>query len=237
MQIHVLESADELARAAAENFVQIASESVATRGRFTIALAGGSTPRATYELIGNEAYASRVDWRHVHVFWGDERCVPPTDKASNFRMARTALLERVPIPQENVHRIRGEDDPAVAAGVYERVIDEIVGEQFDLIHLGMGADGHIASLFPGSMPLLEKRRKVCAHFVEDADMWRITLTPVVINEAANITFMVTGANKAEAVRRALDEPSDAATVPAQIVAPQNGNVIWLIDRGAASTLR
>jgi 6-phosphogluconolactonase len=236
MEIHVYASADELAHAAAENFVQLASECITSRGRFTVALAGGGTPRATYELIGSDAYASRVDWRRVHVFWGDERCVPPSDEASNFRMARAALLDNVAIPPDNVHRIRGEDDPATAAAAYESIIAEIVGDRFDLIHLGMGTDGHIASLFPGSSSLLEKSRKVRAHFVAEADMWRITLTPVAINAAANIIFMVTGSTKAEAVRCVLREPCDGGPLPAQIVEPKNGKVIWLLDREAASTL-
>jgi len=234
VKIQVLASPAELARAAAENFVLVASDAIADHGRFTVALTGGSTPRQTYETIGSEAYAARVDWPRVHVFWGDERCVPPGDEASNFLMARETLLDHVPIPPGNVHRMRGEDEPTAAAAAYESIIDEFVGERFDLIHLGMGADAHVASLFPGSSALHESTRKVCAAL--GADMWRITMTPIVINSAANITFMVAGAGKAEAVARVLQGPRDTSSNPAQIVAPDRGKVVWLLDAAAARLL-
>lgn len=235
--IHVHSTLEELARAAADDFVKLAQDCIADHGRFTVALTGGSTTRDTYELIATDPYASRVDWARVYVFWGDERCVPPSDDASNFRMARVALLDHVPIPPQNVHRMRGEVEPAAAAAAYESLVDEIVSDRFDLIHLGMGADAHIASLFPGSDALHETTRKVCAEYVDDVGMWRITLTPVVINGAANITFIVAGTNKAAAVARVLQGPRDPNSVPAQIVAPNGGRVVWLIDAEAASLLR
>ncbi len=237
MIVRTLATLDELARAAAEDFVLLAQRCVADHGRFTVALTGGTTPRQTYQMIATDEYASRVDWLHVHVFWGDERCVPPTAEASNFRMAREALLDHVPLPPQNVHRIRGEAEPVAAASAYEQLVHEIVGENFDLIHLGMGTDAHIASLFPGSRALHEKTRGVCAQHLNDVGMWRITLTPVVINGAANITFIVAGAHKADAVARVLQGPYDPDSTPAQIVAPEKGRIVWIIDAEAARLLR
>lgn len=234
MKLSILPTADELARAAAEDFVRTANECIADRGRFTVALTGGSTPRNTYATLASGAYVSRVDWTRVHVFWGDERCVPPTDAASNFGMARAVLLDHVPIAPDNIHRMRGEDEPRAAAAAYERLIETIVGDRFDLIHLGLGRDAHIASLFPGSPALSETKRRVCAQYAEEAGMWRITITPVVINSAANITFIVAGAEKADAVARVLEGPRDPEHAPAQIVAPASGRVLWLIDAAAAS---
>jgi 6-phosphogluconolactonase len=236
VEIHVVSTPTDLARAAADNFVQHANDAIADHGRFTVALTGGRTPRDTYELIASEAYASRLDWSRVHVFWGDERCVPPMDEASNYGMARATLLAHVPIPAGNVHRMRGEDEPSAAAAAYETLVEDIVGDRFDLIHLGMGSDAHIASLFPGSGVLLETTRKVRAHFAEAVDMWRITLTPLVINSAANITFVVAGTAKADAVARVLHGPRDPLRNPAQIVAPDRGKVVWLLDAAAASLL-
>lgn len=205
-------------------------------GKFNVALTGGSTPRAAYTLLGSDAYRERLDWSRVYVFWGDERCVPPDDEASNFRMARETLLDHVAIPNENIFRMRGEDPPELAAAAYERLLHNVVGERFHLIHLGMGADAHIASLFPGSAALREENRWVYSQFAEAADMWRITLTPVVINNAAAITFMVAGSQKAAAVARVLEGPRAPVEIPAQLVAPTNGEVLWLIDADAAADL-
>lgn len=236
MKVKILPTAEELAHAVAEDFVQIAKQSIAERGRFTVALTGGTTPKDAYTTLSSDVYASQVDWSRVFVFWGDERCVPPTDRASNFGMARAALLDHVPIPPRNVHRMRGEEEPGVAAAAYERLIEEVVGDRFDLIHLGMGADAHIASLFPRSPVLHETKRRVCALHVAAVGMWRITMTPLVINSAANITFIVAGKSKASAVARVLEGPRDPVNVPAQSVAPDDGRVLWLIDDAAASEL-
>lgn len=236
MRIEILPTLGDLARAAAEDFVAHATRCVAANGRFTVALTGGTTPREAYELLGSAAYISRVDWSRVHVFWGDERCVPPDDSASNYRMARIALLDPAGIPKENVYRMRGEAEPAAAAAEYEELINDIVGERFDLIHLGMGADAHVASLFAGSPALKEWERRVCAQFIEDVGMWRITLTPAAINGAAHITFIVAGAQKASAVAHVLEGPRTPEMTPAQIVVPAGGDVLWLIDRLAAAEL-
>ena len=237
MKIEILPTTEQLAVAAAENFIAIAAECIASSGRFTVALTGGSTPRDTYALLATKPYASRVDWSRVHVFWGDERCVPPDSPDSNYGMARDALLAHVPVPEANVHRMRGEAKPERAAAEYESLIDEKVGERFDLIHLGMGANAHICSLFPGSPLLHENEKRVAAQFVKEVAMWRITITPAVINKAARITFIVAGLEKAQAIANVLESPRNPDAFPAQIVQPENGTVLWLIDQAAASLLK
>jgi 6-phosphogluconolactonase len=223
----------------AEHFAARAAEAVAAGGRFTVALAGGSTPRAAYMLLATDAVARRVDWARVHLFWGDERCVPPDDPRSNYRMVREALLDRLPIPPGNIHRIHGEDDPPRAAAAYERLLrDRLGGDRgLDLILLGMGDDGHTASLFPGQAVVREKARWVVAEYVAAAAMWRITFTPVVINAARNVSFIVSGAGKAERLREVIKGPFAPESLPAQIVDPTRGHLTWLLDEAAASRLR
>ena len=157
-----------MTRAATEHFVAQAAQAIAAHGRFVVALAGGSTPRATYSLLASSEFAAQVDWLRVHVLWGDERCVPPNHRDSNYRLAREALLNRVPIPNANVHRIRGELPPAQAAATYESELETTLGAdgRFDLILLGLGTDGHTASLFPGTPALEERTRWVVENYVE-----------------------------------------------------------------------
>jgi 6-phosphogluconolactonase len=236
LKLKILPSTAELARATAEDFVEKAQVSIEAHGSFKVALTGGSTPREAYALLATDAYRSRIDWARTYVFWGDERCVPPDHEASNFRMAREALLDHVPIPADNVFRMRGEDPPQAAAAGYEQLLKDVVGDRFHLIHLGVGADAHIASLFPGSPALHEAKRRVYAQYVETFGMWRITFTPVVINRAASVTFIVAGKQKARAVGHVLEGPHMATITPAQIVAPTDGEVLWLIDSDAASNL-
>ncbi len=249
-RIEVHADAERLAHAAADHFVSLAREAVANNGRFAVALAGGSTPRAAYMLLAGDEFATRVDWSLVHVFWGDERCVPPDHADSNYRMAREALLEHVPLPAENVHRIRGELEPAQAAAEYESALRAFFspsaedwqanGEthiaRFDLILLGMGDDGHTASLFPGTAAISEHKRWVMANFVEKLHTWRITLTPAVINAAANVTFVVSGSGKAERLRQVLTGPYQPDALPAQLVNPDRGRLRWLVDKAAAALL-
>ena len=234
-EIRTYPDAASLARAAAEHFITLAAEAIATRGRFAVALSGGSTPRATYALLASEEFAARVDWPRVHVFWGDERCVPPDHPDSNYRMAREALLDKIPIPTENVHRIRGELSPDQAAVAYHEKLEAVLGAngRFDLILLGMGADGHTASLFPGTAALHEQTCWVVAHYVDKLSMWRVTLTPVAINAAAHVTFIVSGAGKAERLREVLAGPYQPDVLPAQIVRPADGHLLWLVDAAAA----
>jgi 6-phosphogluconolactonase len=182
--------ANSLGRAAADHFAAVAASSIAARGHFSVALAGGSTPRPTYELLATRESDSQLDWSSVHVFWGDERCVPPDHRDSNYGMVREILLDHVPLTSANVHRIRGEMEPLLAAVDYERTLLQFFSPAhkgapitFDLALLGMGTDGHTASLFPGSELLKEESRWVAAHFADEARGWRITLTPPAINAA------------------------------------------------------
>ena len=231
----MLPSATALADAVAGRFIAAAGDAIDSRGRFVVALSGGSTPRDTYRRLGSEALVSRVMWSRVQVLWGDERCVPPHHAESNYRMARETLLDRVPIPAANVHRIHGEDDPATAAEVYEATLRTLL--RIDLVLLGLGEDGHTASLFPGSAAVHERTRWVMAARASAASLWRITLTPVVINAAAEVLFIVSGAAKAGILRRVLEGPRRPQSLPAQAIAPTNGRVRWCVDAAAAAELQ
>jgi 6-phosphogluconolactonase len=254
--IEVFSSAAALADAAARRFVAAAGAAIVERGEFIVALAGGSTPRNTYERLA-EQYALNVDWPRVHVLWGDERCVPPFDMASNYGMARAALLDHVRVRSEHVHRIHGEDDPGAEAIAYEKVLRDVLktpvgaprresGARIDLVILGLGADGHTASLFPGAPVAGEgthgteasggDARWVEAVFVKAGSMWRVTLTPVVINAAAEVVFIVSGGAKAAMVRRVLEGPRVPHVLPAQLIARGGGHVRWLLDAAAAAEL-
>jgi 6-phosphogluconolactonase len=220
-------------------FIETARQSVEERDSFKVALAGGSTPRALYSLLGEEIYASRVPWEKAQVFWGDERCVPPSSDESNYRMAFDALLSRVPIPPGQIHRMRGEDEPEQAARDYGQLLLEKLHEnppRFDLILLGMGEDGHTASLFPDSPALLDTVHPVAAPYVEKLKSHRLTLTLPVINAAASIIFLVTGEQKAETLRIVLEEEGRGREYPAQLVSPTRGELLWLLDEAAASRL-
>jgi len=238
--VAVLPSAAALADAAAGRFVAAAGDAIASRGQFIVALSGGSTPRDTYLLLGTEALVARVMWSRVQVLWGDERCVPPDHIESNYRMARETLLDRVPIPAANVHRVHGEDDPATAAEVYEATLRALLrtpaGARIDLVLLGLGEDGHTASLFPGNAAIHERTRWVMAARASAASVWRITLTPAVINAAAEILFLVSGGAKAGILRRVLEDPRRPQELPAQAIAPSNGRVRWCVDAAAAADL-
>jgi 6-phosphogluconolactonase len=237
----------ELTAAAAERFVAAAAAAIHATETFTVALSGGSTPRALYALLASPEYASRVQWEHVHVFWGDERCVPPDDEASNYRAAREELLDRVPLRVTNIHRIRGEEHPDAAAERYERdlraAFDTLTGPPqcaagacFDMVLLGLGTNGHTASLFPHLQAVREQTRWVMAENVETLQMWRITLTPAILNQAAQTLFLVSGRGKAAILKRVLYGARDVDELPAQAIMPANGKLHWLVDAGAASDL-
>jgi len=238
--VAVLPSAAALADAVAGRFVAAAGDAIASRGQFIVALSGGSTPRDTYLRLGTEALVSKVIWSRVQVLWGDERCVPPDHVESNYRMARETLLDRVPVSAANVHRIHGEDDPATAAKGYEATLRALLRApteaRIDLVLLGLGEDGHTASLFPGSASVHEQTRWVMAARVSAASMWRITLTPAVINAAAEVLFLVSGGAKAGILRRVLEGPRRPEELPAQVIAPSNGRVRWCVDAAAAADL-
>ncbi len=255
-EIVILPDRAALAGNAADRFVRIAQQAIAARRRFSVALSGGSTPRDLYVLLASPEYAQQIDWARVHFFWGDERAVPPDHPDSNYRMANETLLSRVPVPIQNVHRILAEKNPDDAARDYEQTLREFfenplpspspvsrgkegvgVGPpRVDLILLGLGADGHTASLFPHTPARRETARWVIAYFVDKAKKNRITLTAPVINAAENILFLVAGVDKTQAVRAVLRGDYRPDDLPAQLIQPTHGRMVWLLDREAASAL-
>jgi 6-phosphogluconolactonase len=238
--VRVYETAEEVAAAAARRFVELAREAVRARGLFSVALAGGSTPRRVYELLAGDELSRRISWPDVHVFFGDERCVPPDDSGSNYRMARETLLSRVPVPAESVHRIEGRGDAAANASLYEDELRGFFGDadwpRFDLVMLGMGDDGHTASLFPATAALDERRAWVAANWVEKLGAWRITLTAPAINAARHIVYTVTGAGKAASLHEVLRGGRDPARLPSQLIRPTDGALEWFVDKAAAAEL-
>ena len=239
--MQILPDSGGLYQAAAEQFVQLSTAAIAQRGWFAVALSGGSTPRPVYALLATEPWAKRVDWSRIHVFWGDERCVPPADSYSNYRLAHEALLDHVPLSPANIHRIHGEDDPALAALAYEQELQSVFRTAsvpaFDLIWLGLGDNGHTASLFPGTAALHEQRRWVVPQYVEVGTLWRVTFTAVLINAAAHITFLVQGAGKAEMLWRVLKGLYQPEVLPAQLIQPTQGQLHWLVDAAAAARVQ
>jgi 6-phosphogluconolactonase len=238
-RIRVLPDLGAVTAAGHETFVTAAQRAVSTRGIFRVALSGGSTPKRLYASLAD----APIDWPKVLVFFGDERCVPPEHADSNHRMAREALLAKVPLPAANVHRIYGEvPDPATAAAEYERELERVfelepgTAPAFDLVLLGIGADGHTASLFPGTPALAERQKLVVANRVEQLGVHRITFTARTINAARAVVFLVSGADKAPALRAILEGPRDPERYPAQLVAPGEGELTWLVDRAAAAEL-
>jgi 6-phosphogluconolactonase len=241
-EIVVVDDAAALADTAARTIVDVAREAVRGRRRFTVALAGGLTPRATYERLASAPLREQMPWDATWVFFSDERGVPPDHPDSNYRMAHAALLAKVPIPDAQVARIRGEtEDADAAAAAYARAMTDVFGSRrgelpsFDLILLGMGVDGHIASLFPGSPVLKEVFRPVAAvHAAAASIPQRITFTFPLINAAARVMFLAAGSEKAKVVKAVLTEPSSG--LPASMVNPTNGRLTWLLDRAAAALL-
>jgi 6-phosphogluconolactonase len=242
VEIRTLTTPQELFAAAAEEVVRTANEAVAQRGRFTIALSGGSTPKNLYNLLATNARTA-LPWDRMFFFWGDERHVPPTDPDSNYRMADETMLSKIPVAAGNVFRIAAENpDAAAAAEAYEQALRKFfaVGPgqfpRFDLILLGMGPDGHTASLFPGTAALQEKSRLVVANWVEKLKASRISLTLPVLNAAHCVTFLVSGTDKAAVLRTVLEENAPTEQYPSKLVKPSDGKLIWLLDRAAASAL-
>lgn len=240
--IEIFPSPADMTRAAANLFAARAAEAVSAQGRFTAALSGGKTPVALYDLLAKDPFASQIPWARVHLFWGDERCVPLDHVDSNYRLVRERLINHVPIPPANVHRMPGEMDPVEAAARYEGQLREFFAPHgggfpvFDLILLGLGEDGHTASLFPGTRALRESARWVAGHYVDAQKGWRITLTPPVINAARIVAFIVAGAGKAAVVKEILGGPLRPDTLPAQVVRPAGGDLVWMLDREAAALL-
>lgn len=228
-----------LAEAAAAHFVAQAAQALARQPRFSVALSGGTTPQAAYRRLAMPDFARQLEWPRIHFFWGDERCVPPEHADSDYRMAREALLDHLALPASNIHRMRGELEPQPAALEYEQGLRAFFGEalpRFDLVLLGLGEDGHTASLFPGTAALHETGRWAVANWVEKLHSWRLTLTPPVINQAAQVTFIVSGEPKAEILRSVTAGAYQPDVWPAQLVRPTPGPALWLTDEAAASLI-
>ncbi len=242
-EVVVAADPDELAHAAAERFATLAAEAVARTGRFTVALAGGSTPKGLYSVLATEPYRSRVPWQGTLVFWGDERCVPPDHPDSNYKTATETLLRHVSIPADQIHRMRGEDpDPDRAAADYERRLrltfqrESRTLPRFDLVLLGMGADGHTVSLFSGSPALRESARLVVAPYVARLQTYRLTLTLPVLNGARFIFFLVSGEEKARMLKTVLEAVGRGHEIPSQMIFPSHGTITWFVDSAAARLL-
>lgn len=237
MNLLIYETPEELAEAAARDFAAKAEAAIGERGRFAFALAGGSTPEASYEALARD-YADKLDWSRVHVFFGDERTVPPHHEDSNYRMAQRTLLSRVTLG--SVHRMRCELPPTEAASDYEEQLREFFGPDetpsFDLILLGIGEDGHTASLFPETAALDVTDRWVVANPVLKLETMRLTLTIPVVNAAKAVTFLVAGESKAGALREILEGGADPRAYPAKFVRPEGGDLTWMVDRAAAKRL-
>lgn len=229
----------ELARRAAEEWFGACRDAVERSGRFAVALSGGTTPRSLFELLAGANFRGKLPWDRIHFFWGDERAVAADHPDSNYRMAREALLARVPAREENIHRVETERGAEKAAAAYEATLRQVFAldagacPRFDLILLGLGDDGHTASLFPGSAALSEEKRLVVANYVEKLNTERVTMTFPVLNRAANVVFLVSGAAKAKPVRDILRA---GVPLPAGRVIPLDGRLLWMLDRDAAALL-
>jgi 6-phosphogluconolactonase len=244
VKYRVYRDGEELARAAAAHFKTRVDEAVAKRGRARVAISGGSTPKRTFALLAdkNEPYGKDIPWDKVELFWVDERSVGPEDADSNYRMTKEELLSKVPLKPENIHRIHGELDPEEAAAKYESVIrrefrlEGAEAPRFDVVWLGMGDDGHTASLFPHTEGIHELGRVVYANHVPQKNTWRITLTWPVINEALEVVFLIGGADKAAPLERVLFGKYDPEATPTQLIQPKNGSLLFLVDEKAAAKL-
>jgi len=238
-QFHSLE---ELIQAAADLFIRVGVEAINTSGRFSVVLSGGNTPQPLYRILAGET-ADHLDWNKIHFFWGDERPVPPDHQDSNFKQAHHSLLRPLGIKEENIHRIQAELPPPDAARLYEEeILDWFQGNPpaFDLILLGMGSDGHTASLFPKTALVsgdpAQQQRLVAANWVPQLDSWRISFTPSLINRGRNVLFLVNGKNKAAPLAKVLEGSRDPVNFPSQLIKPMDGNLYWFLDREAGVDL-
>lgn len=238
--IRIFKDLEALSHEAANIFIEQAAKAIEERGRFLVALNGGSTPNRLFQLLATD-HRGKVDWSKVHVFWGDERCVPPEDPGSSYGQARGALFVHVPIPETNIHRVIGEHEPATASKEYADTLKEFADApfdfpRFDLVYLGMGEDGHTASLFPGSpVDVTEPTLPVTAQY-QDRPANRVTITQLVFNQAHMVTFMATGNKKANTLAQVLSDRYNPELLPAQRIEPKHGKLIWLVDKDAAVNL-
>jgi 6-phosphogluconolactonase len=238
-QVRVFPDMEAMSVGAAERFNTLAKETIVSRGRFIAALSGGSTPRRFYSLLGSPPYRDKIDWNKVHLFWADERCVPRGHSESNFKLVADTFLSQVAIPEENIHRIKGENKPDLAAEEYEQDIRSFFGSQttpvFDFLILGAGEDGHTASLFPGTIALREKIRLAMPVYLDPPNMHRVTLTLPVLNHASQVLFLVSGQAKARMVYEIV-ENGNPHDYPAGLVRPLHGSIAWFVEKEAAGLL-
>lgn len=242
MHVAIYPDSNTLSHEAAQYIVRLATEAVSNRGRFTIALSGGSTPKALYTLLGNEPYRGQIDWALVEIFWSDERCVPPDSSDSNYQLAQEVLLSKVPIAANQVHRMPADQvDRDAASQEYTQEMQRVFGTDgipsFDLLQLGMGPEGHTASLFPHQASLHEQQRLVMPVNVPKPPPPRLTFTPPLLNAAQHVLFLVTGSEKAAALQAVLEGSYQPEEYPAQIVRPSHGEVTWMLDTAAAGKLQ
>ena len=239
-EVLICADAAELALEAARRFAELAEAFTNDAGRFTVALSGGSTPKAMFQILAEKPFADSLPCPSIYFFWGDERCVSPDHAESNYRMANETLLSKVPVPRENIFRIPAEDeDHERAAAIYSETLQTFFAEEqpgFDLVFLGMGADGHTASLFPGTTALCAGGG-AAANYVDKLQSWRITLTADAINKARNVIFLVAGADKAPALKEVLEGPRNPKQYPSQLIKPSHGALLWMVDEAAAKLLQ
>jgi len=237
--IHIYKDLEDISQAAAEIFIDAAKQAITVRGCFSVAISGGNTPHRLYEILASALSQDLIKWQSVHVFWGDERCVPIDDPRSNYRMARETLLDHIPLPRENIHPMQGSLPPAEAAGQYEIELRNYFKDQtpaMDMILLGLGGNAHTASLFPYTPALNENVRWVTDVYVAEQDMHRITLTARFINQADQVFFLVSGADKAAALHNVLEGAYQPHIYPAQLIHPNGAHPTWLVDKAASHKL-
>ena len=237
--IRIFSDLETLSQAAAKMFADLAGQAITSQGRFSVVLSGGHTPRRLYEILANPPYREQVHWEDVHIFWGDERCVPTNDPRSNFLMAQQALLNHVPIPENHIHPILGDLPVALAATDYEAELRDFFEGQppiFDLILLGLGENAHTASLFPHTSVLAERERWVSEVYVAEQSMYRVTITATLINQASEVIFLVSGSEKASALHSVLEGAYHPHEFPAQLIRPNDAHPTWLVDKAAAHKL-
>jgi 6-phosphogluconolactonase len=240
MELHVYKNPDELSHAVAKWIADCIATTLQTQDRFTIALSGGSTPKALHKILAASPYKEQIDWSKLHVFWGDERDVPFQDDRNNAKMAYDTLLNFVPIPPYHIHVMRTDISPEESAAEYEKILHfyfDQTATSFDLVLLGMGDDGHTLSLFPGTAAVHEEKAWTIAYFLKAQDMYRITLTKTIVNRAARIAFLTTGANKAHALKEVQQGAYNPDLYPSQEIKPVKGELHWFVDTAAASELK
>lgn len=239
MRLNIYDSKEKLSEEMTSWMCDLINSTLQDQEFFTLALSGGETPQMLYKKLASEEYKEKINWKRVHIFWGDERVIPFDDDRNNARMAFKNLINQITIPPAQVHKMRVDIEPLFAAKDYENVLQVYFGnteKSFDLILLGVGNDGHTLSLFPGSLVVDEKQHWVNAVYNEKQKMYRITLMPSIVNKASRIAFMVTGENKSEILYRIIEGQYEPNVLPAQLIKPENGELHWFLDKNAAKKL-